>query len=703
MTIKNPYITGNPVGNENVFVGRDEIIKTLSEIVENSDKNSLVLYGQRRIGKTSVLQKFESILKKEKYKVISFDLIGRAKYPIKKVWEELEERIRDQLGQINPHNGQQSFYDWLSDTLSILSRYEGNDSSLTLLLDEFDSLEEWENPEEWQAIGELFPQLRHLLNKHKNFNCIFTIGRDIKSLSNKVFSQLKGIEECKISLLDKNYVSELINFSKEKFDWAPEVVKEIERLTNGQAYCVQLLCSQIWDRFYSESRSTVSLQNVNEIVERILSPEIFKSDIWDGLSIAGKIIASVLSEFDEGATIKQLLDKIQDKGGIANVMQKDLEEVPSSMIALDFIEQTKDNRYKFKIELIRLYVKKFEPLHKVQPELDRIIDPAANELYETAHKLVRLHNRHDDAVELLERAIKSNPRHIRANQLLANIRKDQRRYKEAYNVLREFHKHNPHAAKSELINILMIMANDSERNQDKVKFYDELLQLEPDHQKAKKQRDNTWKQLEEKRHRPIGQAKKFISTYQKLIAQIVAFIFGLGISYFLPTDFPDNPSFEIERAKDSYRLISIPSSKSHLLTSIQIIIDAPNAKPEEVTLKYGNYKPVILKPLVNTETPTYQIDSVSLNLKNDSFQYPFVKSNESNSVPIFIINFKMIQNVEFRCTAGDKASCDIKPKDYSSLLRGILWWMIGTLLGFILFVIVELFYAFKNRERDDVL
>ena len=47
----NPYVAGAPVIDENLFFGRDRLLERILQTIHN---NSLLLYGERRIGKTSL-------------------------------------------------------------------------------------------------------------------------------------------------------------------------------------------------------------------------------------------------------------------------------------------------------------------------------------------------------------------------------------------------------------------------------------------------------------------------------------------------------------------------------------------------------------------------------------------------------------------------------------------------------------------------
>jgi hypothetical protein len=53
---ENPYITGEPIHDPQRFYGRDPIIQNILDGIHN---NSFIIYGERRIGKTSLLLQLE--------------------------------------------------------------------------------------------------------------------------------------------------------------------------------------------------------------------------------------------------------------------------------------------------------------------------------------------------------------------------------------------------------------------------------------------------------------------------------------------------------------------------------------------------------------------------------------------------------------------------------------------------------------------
>jgi predicted AAA+ superfamily ATPase len=52
----NPYVAGNPVGGSEAFIGRADVLREVVRVLRRPQDNAVVLYGQRRIGKTLLLE-----------------------------------------------------------------------------------------------------------------------------------------------------------------------------------------------------------------------------------------------------------------------------------------------------------------------------------------------------------------------------------------------------------------------------------------------------------------------------------------------------------------------------------------------------------------------------------------------------------------------------------------------------------------------
>src|SRR5437763_14592807 len=74
----NPYIAGNPVTGTEMFFGREDVFRFVRQtLIGKHRDNVIVLYGQRRTGKTSVLYQMRHHLD-PRYLCIFMDLHGFA-------------------------------------------------------------------------------------------------------------------------------------------------------------------------------------------------------------------------------------------------------------------------------------------------------------------------------------------------------------------------------------------------------------------------------------------------------------------------------------------------------------------------------------------------------------------------------------------------------------------------------------------------
>src|SRR5512136_465233 len=102
----NPYVAGNPVGDSPAFIGRADVLREVVRVLRRPQDNAIVLYGQRRIGKTSILQHLAAQLPKEgPYRPVYFDLQDKAAWPLGRVLQDWARAIAHTLGQPDPDLG----------------------------------------------------------------------------------------------------------------------------------------------------------------------------------------------------------------------------------------------------------------------------------------------------------------------------------------------------------------------------------------------------------------------------------------------------------------------------------------------------------------------------------------------------------------------------------------------------------------------
>ena len=103
--VVNPYVAGNPVKGA-LFVGRDEILRQLEELWLNPGQvDSLVLYGHRRMGKSSILKNLPRRLDPARNWIVDFNLQTVNRANTGSLLYDLALAMRDQLppDQVQSH------------------------------------------------------------------------------------------------------------------------------------------------------------------------------------------------------------------------------------------------------------------------------------------------------------------------------------------------------------------------------------------------------------------------------------------------------------------------------------------------------------------------------------------------------------------------------------------------------------------------
>jgi hypothetical protein len=152
----NPYIAGNPISSPNGFFGRDDIFQAVMQVLRHPQSNAIVLYGQRRTGKTSVLLQLErQLVSTGEFVPVYFDLQDKADKPLGDVLYELAQRIAGVVGQAAPERA--LFDDEGSYFRQSFLPQAAAQGKLVLLFDEFDVLD---SPQQSKAGQTFFPYLR---------------------------------------------------------------------------------------------------------------------------------------------------------------------------------------------------------------------------------------------------------------------------------------------------------------------------------------------------------------------------------------------------------------------------------------------------------------------------------------------------------------------------------------------------------------
>jgi len=483
----NPYVAGNPVGDSPAFVGRTDVLREVLRILRRPQDNAVVLYGQRRIGKTSILQNLAAWLSRSgPYRPVYFDLQDKAAWPLSRVLQELARAIAHTLSQPAsngstgappgaPGSDPETTFrsEWLPAVLDRLP----DGSSLVLLFDEFDVLAD---PKAGQAAAALFPYLHGLLaSDPRRLQFVFVIGRSVDDLANIALCLFKSTPAKRVSLLSREDTDELVCLSEanDTLRWSDDAVEGVWRLTCGHPFLTQQLCSHVWEQVYDEEPNllpTVDPDNVDAVIPDVLDASRNTLEwLWDGLPPAERVVASALAEAGPGPITPEGLERLLHESGV-HVVIRELQTAPQLLKDWDLIEPA-DGGYRFRVELLRRWIAEHKPLRRVQEELDRI-EPVADSLYGAGLGLYR-GGQLLQAIAPLRQAISLNPNHVGANQLLADILLAQGEAGEARQLLQRLFQYQPAAARPRLVQALLAETRGVESDDERLLLYDRVLEL----------------------------------------------------------------------------------------------------------------------------------------------------------------------------------------------------------------------------------
>jgi len=476
----NPYITGNPVGQGDAFIGRTDILKTVLNTLNNPNENGMILYGQRRIGKTSVLQRLANTLsKRTQYVPIYFDLQDKAALSLDSLLKYLAEHILQ-------HSGIPPFEKWTHDIQSdfqnefipfVLNQLPQK-TCLVLLFDEFDILD---SPTHDQAVSVFFPYFRNLMQLDIRLRFIFVIGRRPEDLSTVYLSLFKGVKSLHVSLLNHKETQSLIRLSEQNdsLKWSDASIEKVVKLTGGHPYLTQQLCQVIWDGKNEKRREFdyfVEPEDIEPLISKALACATNSLEwLWDGIGPAERVVISALaSSGPDPISQEDLENKLQESG--VRILIGELRDAPSVLEEWNLIQSSHDG-IRMRVEMLRRWIVDKKPLSRVREEMDRIL-PVAENLFQAAYRLYQS-GEFNETRQLLQRALGHNPNHMKANQLLAEIFLAEGDLIEARKLLETLYTYNPSLARPRLIQTLLSQAKKETEESAQLALFEKVIELDP--------------------------------------------------------------------------------------------------------------------------------------------------------------------------------------------------------------------------------
>ena len=481
----NPYIAGNPVRGQAQFIGRADVLRDGLRALLNPSTNAMVLFGQRRIGKTSVLLHIEQALQaSHEFTPVYFDLQGTAALPLAEVLYQIAQKIAavikialPERNQFDPH-GQ-----FFQATFIPAAVQTSQNQGLVLLLDEFDVLD---TPQQDQAVNTFFPYLREWMPVVKGMQFVFVIGRRPEDLSTNTLAAFKAILSRQVSLMAHDDCIAIIRQSEKNgsLTWHDDAVERVWYWTQGHPYFTQLLCSEIWETVLSEAEEnvtmSVSVENVDAALEKALEQGANALQwIWNGLPPAERIVMAAMAEAKDEQISQDELTDILNRSKVRLIL-RELELAPETLIKWDLLRPA-EGGFRFAIPLLQHWVRREKPLRRVKAELDSV-EPLAESLYRSGEGFYKLGNL-NDAEQYLRRALSINPNHFLARLRLGQVLIGQGNPAAAVTELEPAYQFDPRFARSGLLAALLALA-ETQPEDDQLATYDRILTVDSDQAEA---------------------------------------------------------------------------------------------------------------------------------------------------------------------------------------------------------------------------
>ncbi|MEH1869647.1 MAG: helix-turn-helix domain-containing protein [Nostoc sp.] len=365
--VVNPYVVGDPVQGH-LFIGREDIIRQLEELwVMGNQLQSIVLYGHRRMGKTSILLNAANCLGSQiQLAYVNLLRLGDSPQGVGEVLMAICDEISQTVKLPPPADA-----DLLNLPYRTFERYLRQveaklDGGLIIALDEFEKIEDLIEAKKIPI--DFMGFLRGLVQMSSKIAFAFAGLHTLEEMTADYFQPFfASVIPIHVGFQERAATRQILaNPGNEDFplDYIPEALDEIYALTHGQPYLVQLLGFQLVRRYndfvFEQGRSRDPVFTIEDVEAVINDPEFFKrgryyfDGVW-GQAARGaegqQAIVQVLAPHPEGLS----LDALAQSTGMNDA---DLQEALNTLKRHDVVEETQGS-WRIMVELFRRWVLQF--------------------------------------------------------------------------------------------------------------------------------------------------------------------------------------------------------------------------------------------------------------------------------------------------------------------------------------------------------
>ena len=384
-----PYIVGNPVDRDAMFFGRAGIMDQIRRQLGDRDlANVVLLEGNRRTGKTSILQQLgkedalpdwvtvycsfqdtDSLSTRNVFRLLTLNTAKALFGAGIETW--IPNLSRPEADRLDKY----AFQSALDGAFSVGRPYEtlahyletaierAKPRGILLMLDEFDKLHE--GIDDGTTSRQVPENLRHLLQHQSGLGAIITGSRRLKRLREDYWSALFGIGyRIGVSALPKADARLLVTEPVAgRLRYLPQARDSIVELCACHPYLIQSLCTRVFNEAATASDRTITLEVVaRAATETVRDNEHFQT-LWGYVGTERRrLILALCDRLADGADAVNisLLGMMLDRNAVPVRRKRDLADDVAELRELEVLDVDKSYRggsYRLSIPLMAKWLR----------------------------------------------------------------------------------------------------------------------------------------------------------------------------------------------------------------------------------------------------------------------------------------------------------------------------------------------------------
>jgi hypothetical protein len=385
---QNPYIVGMPVKSREMFFGRQNIFNWVRENISGQyQEQPLLLYGERRMGKTSILYQLQQNPPTPNHICLLFDLqlysyiidIGEFLFEMaSNIIMRLQEEGLDIEGigleEPNWKDYDDGPYRVFRGFCDALDRCLG-ETRIVIMLDEFGVL--MSKVKEGVFDGSIFDYLRGITQRSNRFTFLFTGAYEVRRMQQDFDSILFNMPRVhKVSYLTE---AEAVRLIEEPLDdllvYHPLVVQKIIRITACHPYFTQYICAELVNFARKAQVNLIQLHDLDLVVRDVLQDATgnIENSIYNYLGDGEKLVLAALANVTDDVRLFVPLHDIVSvlERRHLSVPREEIMQATNALIERDLITEMRIGqqlRYAFRMGLVRMWLRQNEMLLRLAEE-----------------------------------------------------------------------------------------------------------------------------------------------------------------------------------------------------------------------------------------------------------------------------------------------------------------------------------------------